>query len=114
MNIFEVILLNLIYIIYPHKDNIKIKHLHKEDLSKIVKIIKNYQFKVVSLYGFDRSQVTVGGIDLKEVDNNLELKKLPNIFLCGEILDIDGMCGGYNLHFAFASAVLVAKSIINK
>ncbi len=96
------------------KDNIKIKHLHKEDLSKIVKIIKNYQFKVVSLYGFDRSQVTVGGIDLKEVDNNLELKKLPNIFLCGEILDIDGMCGGYNLHFAFASAVLVAKSIINK
>ena len=96
------------------KDNIKIKHLHKEDLSKIVKIIKKYQFKVVSLYGFDRSQVTVGGIDLKEVDNNLELKKLPNIFLCGEILDIDGMCGGYNLHFAFASAVLVAKSIINK
>ena len=96
------------------KDSVKIKHLHKEDLNKIIKAIKNYQFKVVSLYGYDRSQVTVGGIDLKEVNNNLELTKLPNIFLCGEILDIDGMCGGYNLHFAFASAVLVAKSIINK
>ena len=96
------------------KDSVKIKHLHKEDLNKIIKAIKNYQFKVVSLYGYDRSQVTVGGIDLKEVNNNLELIKLPNIFLCGEILDIDGMCGGYNLHFAFASAVLVAKSIINK
>ncbi len=96
------------------KDSVKIKHLHKEDLNKIIKAIKNYQFKVVSLYGYDRSQVTVGGIDLKEVNNNLELIKLPNVFLCGEILDIDGMCGGYNLHFAFASAVLVAKSIINK
>lgn len=95
-------------------ESVKIKHLHKEELNKVVKMIKNYQFKVTSLYGFDRSQVTVGGVSLEEVKETLELKKLPNIYLCGEILDVDGMCGGYNLHFAFASAVHVAKSIINK
>lgn len=96
------------------KDDMKIKHLRKEEFEKIIKIVKKYPFKVVSLYGYDRSQVTVGGVDLKELNENLELKKLPNIFLCGEILDIDGMCGGYNLQFAFSSAVYVSKAIINK
>lgn len=92
----------------------KMKHLRKEDLNKIVKLIKKYPFKVSSLYGYDRSQVTVGGVSLEEVNETLELKKLPNVYVCGEILDIDGMCGGYNLHFAFASGVTVSKSIINK
>ena len=48
---------------------------------------------------------------LKEVDENLQLKKYPGIYVCGEALDVDGDCGGYNLHFAFASGVHVAKSI---
>ena len=47
----------------------------------------------------------------KEVDENLQLKKYPGIYVCGEALDVDGDCGGYNLHFAFASGVHVAKSI---
>ena len=47
---------------------------------------------------------------LKEVDENLQLKKYPGIYVCGEALDVDGDCGGYNLHFAFASGVHVAKS----
>ena len=97
-----------------YKDNTKIKHLPKAEFYKIAKAIKKYTFKPVALYGYDRSQVTVGGVDLKEVNENLELIKLPNIYLCGEILDIDGMCGGYNLHFAFASAVHVSNAIINK
>ena len=97
-----------------YKDNTKIKHLPKTEFYKIAKAIKKYTFKPVALYGYDRSQVTVGGVDLKEVNENLELIKLPNIYLCGEILDIDGMCGGYNLHFAFASAVHVSNAIINK
>lgn len=96
------------------KDNAKIKHLHKDELINLANNIKKYLFKITSLYGYDRSQVTVGGICLDELNENLELNKLPNVFVCGEILDIDGMCGGYNLHFAFASAVCVAKSIINK
>lgn len=96
------------------QETMSIKSLKTEELQKIIKLIKHYPFKVTSLYGYDRSQVTVGGVSLKEINKNLELNKLPNMYLCGEILDIDGMCGGYNLHFAFASAVVVSKSIINK
>jgi predicted Rossmann fold flavoprotein len=97
-----------------YKENTKIKHLPKTEFSKIACAIKKYPFKLLSFYGYDRSQVTVGGVDVNEVNDNLELHKLPNVYLCGEILDVDGMCGGYNLHFAFASAVYVSNAIINK
>lgn len=81
---------------------------------EIVKLIKHYSLFVNSDYGFERSQVTLGGVDLNEVKPNLELKKLDNIYIIGEILDIDGPCGGYNLHFAFACAMHITKCIIRK
>ena len=65
-------------------------------------------------YGFDRAQVTIGGIELSELNEDLELKNLPNVYVCGEALDIDGMCGGYNLHFAFTSGIFVARKIFKK
>ena len=49
----------------------------------------------------EKAQVCHGGVSLKEVDENLQLKKYPGIYVCGEALDVDGDCGGYNLHFAF-------------
>lgn len=45
-----------------------------------------------------KAQVCHGGVSLKEVDENLQLKKYPGIYVCGEALDVDGDCGGYNLH----------------
>ena len=84
------------------------------DILTIIKMLKKYQIHYISTYGFDRAQVTVGGINLKEINENLELKKLPNTYVCGEVLDIDGLCGGYNLHFAFASAMFVARKVVQK
>ena len=52
-----------------------------------------------------------GGVSLKEIDSNLESKKEKGLYFVGEVLDIDGMCGGYNLMFAFASAETVAINI---
>ena len=52
-----------------------------------------------------------GGLSLNELDHNLELKKYPHIYAIGEILNVIGLCGGYNLHFAFASASHVAKAL---
>lgn len=92
----------------------KLKCLDSTIINKIPDMLKKYQIHYISTYGFDRAQVTVGGINLKEINENLELKKLPNTYVCGEVLDIDGLCGGYNLHFAFASAMFVARKVVQK
>ena len=52
-----------------------------------------------------------GGLSLSEVNDSLESKKESGLYFTGEVLDIDGMCGGYNLMFAFASAEKVSKAL---
>ena len=67
--------------------------------------LKHLEFTFDKSYGFDFSQVSVGGVDVSEVDNKLMSKREKNVFIIGELLDIDGPCGGYNLTWAFASAI---------
>ncbi|HCA56232.1 MAG TPA: hypothetical protein DEO95_12305, partial [Ruminococcaceae bacterium] len=60
---------------------------------------------------FASAQVSAGGIDSRFVDPaTLMARQTKNLFLCGEILDVDGDCGGYNLHFALGSALLMHNS----
>lgn len=72
---------------------------------EIFNAIKDLRFKFDRSYGFDFSQVSIGGVDLAEVDLNLMSKRENNVFIIGELLNIDGPCGGYNLTWAFASAI---------
>ncbi len=73
--------------------------------------IGELKFKIHRTAGFDRSQCCSGGIDLSEIDaGTMELKKIKGLYACGELLDIYGDCGGFNLHFAFASGVIAGKS----
>ena len=54
--------------------------------------------------GMDNAQVTAGGVITDDFDpNTLESKKIPGLFVCGELLDVDGDCGGYNLQWAWSS-----------
>ena len=73
--------------------------------NEIFKALKNLEFTFDKSYGFDFSQVSVGGVNVNEVDSNLMSKREKNVFIIGELLDIDGPCGGYNLTWAFASAL---------
>ena len=75
----------------------------------IFKSLKDLRFTFDKSYGFDFSQVSVGGILVSEVDENLMSKKEKNVYIIGELLDIDGPCGGYNLTWAFASAIKSTK-----
>lgn len=75
--------------------------------------IRNFKLKISGTYEMDAAQVAHGGIDTSEIDEHFQLKKYPGIYAIGEMLDIDGVCGGYNLFFAFASALLSAKYILN-
>ncbi len=72
--------------------------------------IKYLTFKVEDLYGFNQAQVVSGGISLKEVEK-FKIVKYPNMYAIGEVLDIDGQCGGYNLFYAFASGYYVSLRI---
>lgn len=75
---------------------------------------RNMIFSVIDTMGIEKAQVCHGGVCLDELDDDLQLKKYSNIYVCGEALDVDGDCGGYNLHFAFASGEYVARKIIGE
>lgn len=79
----------------------------------IVKNLRKVKLEVLSLVG-DNAQITVGGVELSEVKPTLESKKHDGLYLCGEILDQDGLCGGYNLHWAFLSALTASADINSK
>ncbi|NCT54979.1 aminoacetone oxidase family FAD-binding enzyme, partial [Candidatus Falkowbacteria bacterium] len=71
--------------------------------------------KVSGLYGFDKAMVSRGGLSLKEVDaKNFKSKLFNNLYFAGEVLDIDGPTGGYNLQIAWTSGYLVADDLFCK
>ena len=61
--------------------------------------------------GYENAQATQGGVILDEVTEYLESRFIKNLSFAGEMLDVDGDCGGYNLHWAFASAARVVNAI---
>lgn len=78
----------------------------------IGEVIKNYQFTIEDTVGFNNSQVTKGGVLLEEINlENCQSLKNKQLYIAGEALDVDGSCGGYNLHFAFACGYLIALDI---
>ena len=93
------------------KLNINSVSLFREYADKIKNALENLVFTYDSLYDFDSAQVTAGGIDVKEIDASFKSKREKNVFFIGEMLDVDGLCGGYNLRFAISSAIQCAKHI---
>lgn len=69
-------------------------------------------FPIEETYPMDTAQVCHGGIDLSEIDGEFASKTHPNLYILGEMLNMDGVCGGYNLFFAFASAALAAEHLL--
>ena len=74
--------------------------------------IQHFRMDIDRPYDYEFAQVCAGGIDTDELSPDFELKKYPHLYAIGEMLDIDGVCGGYNLFFAFASACKAARNII--
>lgn len=73
--------------------------------------VKNWIMDLKGTKSFPNAQVVQGGIPLEQINKDLELKQYNNMFAIGEVLDVDGDCGGYNLHFAFGSGQHVASII---
>ena len=85
-----------------------------ESDKQIVKTLKNFTLSVKETLGFAYAQVTRGGIKMNEISEELESKLIKNLFLAGEVLDVDGDCGGYNLQWAFTSGMFIADNIIKR
>lgn len=92
----------------------KVKELNQNELKSICFTLKNMNFNINGLGDFDTAQVTSGGVRLDEFTENLESKKCKGLYALGEVLDVDGKCGGYNLSWAFTSAIIVAEGIVVK
>ena len=88
------------------------KFLSQNDIKKIVKTIKNLEFNIVDTKGFETCEVCAGGIKLSEIKlENMESKYQKDLYFIGEVLDVDGDCGGYNLHWAWSSSYTVATNM---
>lgn len=78
-------------------------------ISAVMKRAMHFTTEVTGVSDMKQAQVCRGGLSLSQFDKNLECKALPGLFACGEVLNVDGECGGYNLHFAWASGVLAGR-----
>lgn len=95
------------------------KDVYYEDLSndkkqELTKILKEMEFNITSYKEFDFSQVCSGGVSLREI-NPLTMESIfvKNLYIIGELLDVNGDCGGYNLTFAFLTGILTSRGDSN-
>lgn len=73
--------------------------------------IHSFVLPITGVYDFEFAQVCRGGIAVEELNPNLSLVKNPDIFAGGEVIDVDGVCGGYNLMFAFCCAITICEEL---
>lgn len=100
---------------FPKMINYDLNKRLEKSKKSIGYLIKHYNFTITDTYGFKSSQVTRGGVTLSEVDLKTNASLIQkNLYILGELLDIDGTCGGYNLHYAFNSAYNCYLDIVKK
>ncbi|HYV35027.1 MAG TPA: NAD(P)/FAD-dependent oxidoreductase [Gemmataceae bacterium] len=86
--------------------------LRKEERTKLVQQMKQLQVPLTGTLGFKKAEVTAGGVALDEVDSRtMQSKKMANLFLAGEMLDLDGPIGGYNFQAAWSTGWLAGSSV---
>ncbi len=87
----------------------------KADLENAAHQLNAFEFIPTGTAGYTKAEVTAGGVDVREVNpSTFEAKKVPGLFITGELLDVTGRLGGYNLHWAWASGFCAAQQLIKK
>lgn len=90
----------------------KCSELSKAERSRLIAASKRLAIPITGTLGFEKAEVTAGGVSLKEVDSRtMQSLRVPNLYFAGEILDLDGPIGGYNFQAAFSTGWLAGSSI---
>ena len=79
-------------------------------LRAVARMTKAFRLKATGVCGWDAAQVTAGGVPLSEFDDSLMSRRRPGLFACGEVLDVTGDCGGFNLQWAWSSGYVAGRS----
>ena len=88
-----------------------VKDLNDSEIRKLCTVLKKYRVKILETTGFKNAQVTAGGVSLDEVNSEtLESKIVKGLYFSGEVLDVYGECGGFNLQWAWASGYIAGKN----
>ncbi len=91
------------------------KDCNKEDKRRLLAALRHYVVKITDTHGFSNAQVTAGGIKTSRIDpKTMESNLVPGLFFAGEVVDVDGICGGYNLQWAWSSGALAGMHCIGK
>ncbi len=91
--------------------NKKIAHLSKDEVGRLAKILTDWRFKITGSKSFKDAQVTAGGVDTDEINSStMESKLVKGLYFAGEIVDIDGDCGGFNLQWAWSSGYIAGEN----
>lgn len=87
----------------------KISTLKNTEICKLINSIKALEFEVTGCSSWQNAQATMGGITASQIDEDLQSERHKGLYMCGEILDVAGDCGGYNLQWAWSSGILVGR-----
>ncbi|QKF73046.1 flavoprotein, HI0933 family [Aliarcobacter faecis] len=91
-------------------ENLRFKQIEGVKREKLVKTLAWTPFTIIGHDGFKQAMITRGGVSLKEIDSKtMQSKIVSGLYFCGELVDIDGPCGGYNLQWSFSSGYLAGK-----
>lgn len=91
--------------------NMPCRSLRQDDISALIKAVKGFEVSLTEPMGMDHAQVTAGGVLTEQFNpETMESRLVPGLYACGEVLDIDGDCGGYNLQWAWSSGRLAGRN----
>jgi len=91
----------------------KLNSITREERKKLIDVLKGLKLTVKGLIGFSQAIVTSGGVDLKEIDSKtMRSKIIKNLYFAGEILDIDGPTGGYNLQVCWTTGYVAGEGVV--
>ena len=87
----------------------KVSQLKERQIDALIESLTNYEIKVTATRSWDEAEFTAGGVDASEIKTTLESKKVPGLYFAGEIIDVDGEIGGFNLSWAWSSGFIAGK-----
>ena len=97
------------------KYNDKWDNLSDKNKSTLNKVVTDYEFNIIDTKGFKNAQTCCGGVSINEINpDTMESLKQDNLYITGELIDVDGHCGGYNLGFAWITGMLAGKDLNDK